>query len=136
MICFFLSLQKIPPINKPPNKYMICFFLGAHKVPPPNKPPNKIIIIENKNRFVCFPVPRKLLPTGFIRSGKVRNSQDLVVPKSGKTTILIKVRNSQENGCHSQEKVRIFVFFAIWKSTLVKNGLTFIAVILFNLTIK
>ena len=38
---------------------------------------------------------------------------------------------SQGNGCQSQEKVRIFVFFATWKLILVKNGLTFIAVILF-----
>ena len=64
---------------------------------------------------------------------KVRKSQDLGVPKSGQTTILIKVRNSQENGCQSQEKVRIFVFFATWKWILVKNGLTSIAV-LFNLS--
>ena len=49
--------------------------------------------------------------TGFMRSGKVRKSQDLGVPKSGQTTILIKIRNSQENECQSQEKVRIFVFF-------------------------
>ena len=43
---------------------------------------------------------------------------------------------SRENGCQSQEKVRIFVFFASWKLILVKNGLTFIAVIIFNLSSK
>ena len=47
-----------------------------------------------------------------IRVHAVRKSQDLGVPKSGQTTILIKVRNSQENGCQSQEKVGIFIFFA------------------------
>ena len=39
---------------------------------------------------------------------------------------------SEENGC----QVGIFVFFAIWKSILVKNGLTFITVILFNIFSK
>ena len=72
----------------------------------------------------------------FYRVHAVRKSQDLGVPKSGQTTIMIKVRNSQENGCQNQEKVRIFIFLATWKSILVKNGLTFIAVILFNLYSK
>ena len=69
---------------------------------------------------------------GFMRSGKVgiwgSRSQE-------KTAILKKLGKSRENGCQSQGKVRIFVFFATWKSILVKNGLTFIAVILFNLFI-
>ena len=43
---------------------------------------------------------------------------------------------SQENGCLESGKVRIFVFFATWKSILVKNGLTFVAVILFNISSK
>ena len=71
-----------------------------------------------------------------MRSGIVRKCQDLGVPKSGQTTILLKVRNSQEIECQSQEKSGFLYFFATWKSILVNNGLTFIAVILFNLYSK
>ena len=66
----------------------------------------------------------------------VRNSQE----KSGFEGPEVKTNNnfdkSQENGCQSPEKVRIFVFFATLKSILVKNGLTSIAVIIFNLSSK
>ena len=48
---------------------------------------------------------------GFIRSGKVRNSQELGVAKSGITTSLLKVRNIQENGCQSQQKSQDFCLF-------------------------
>ena len=66
----------------------------------------------------------------------VRKSQDLGVPKSGETKILIEVRNSQENGCQSQKKSGFSYFLRHMESILVKNGLTFIAVILFNISSK
>ena len=64
-----------------------------------------------------------------MRSGIVRKSQDLGVPKSGQTTILIKVRKT---GVKSQEKSG---FFAARKWIFVKNGLTFV-VVLYNLSSK
>ena len=78
------------------------------------------------SNFVSVEPWMNLWLSGFMRSGlwgpEVRTNNDF--------------DKSQENGCPSQEKVGFFIFFATWKSILVKNGLTFKTVILFNLSSK